>query len=58
MKEGKRVVNPEEERSGAIIFNDALFPAWLTVKRMSNGLKLRGVKRTELSAIADKYIGW
>lgn len=52
---GKEVVNPGSER-GVIFQQYALFP-WLTVKKnVKFGLKLRGVKEPELSAIADKYI--
>ncbi|MBC5708806.1 ABC transporter ATP-binding protein [Hungatella sp. L12] len=52
---GKEVVNPGSER-GVIFQQYALFP-WLTVKKnVKFGLKLRGVKEQELSAIADKYI--
>ena len=52
---GKEVVNPGSER-GVIFQQYALF-AWLTVKKnVKFGLKLRGVKEPELSAIADKYI--
>ncbi|WP_373266787.1 ABC transporter ATP-binding protein [Hungatella hathewayi] len=51
----KEVVNPGSER-GVIFQQYALFP-WLTVKKnVKFGLKLRGVKEPELSAIADKYI--
>ena len=52
---GKEVINPGSER-GVIFQQYALFP-WLTVKKnVKFGLKLRGVKEPELSAIADKYI--
>lgn len=52
---GKEVANPGSER-GVIFQQYALFP-WLTVKKnVKFGLKLRGVKEPELSAIADKYI--
>lgn len=52
---GKEVVNTGSER-GVIFQQYALFP-WLTVKKnVKFGLKLRGVKEPELSAIADKYI--
>ena len=52
---GKEVVNPGSER-GVIFQQYALFP-WLTIKKnVKFGLKLRGVKEPELSAIADKYI--
>lgn len=52
---GKEVVNPGSER-GVIFQQYALFP-WLTVKKnVKFGLKLRGVKEPDLSAIADKYI--
>ena len=51
---GKEVINPGSER-GVIFHQYALFP-WLTVKKnVKFGLKLRGVKEPELSAIADKY---
>ena len=52
---GKEVVNPGSER-GVIFQQYALFQLLTVKKNVKFGLKLRGVKEPELSAIADKYI--
>ena len=51
----KEITGPAPDR-GMVFQRPTLFP-WLTVKKnVKFGLKLRGVKEPELSAIADKYI--
>ena len=55
LADGKKVEKPEPSR-GVVFQNIALFPWMTTMGNVEYGLKIRGVKKKERRAAAQKYI--
>lgn len=55
MADGKRVEKPEPSR-GVVFQNIALFPWMTTMGNVEYGLKIRGIKKEERRAAAQRYI--